>query len=293
MKKLALVLLTLSVLLASGCQSAPGAGETTGLPPLVQPTTQPTEPPAIIETEPAGDLIELPGRVYDVPWQTRQVLEEGGYTFTDSAIPVFLYSQEEVDDAYAKVQAYVQAEFIDADSALRYTEVIGIAPDFIAASEYVSPESRKENRIEKAGWAQENYYSHYMDFDVLLYSDNASNWGEDGFHVYNISLYRDDATDPTGWRVREVMRPVLETAYKNLTKNGAEYLEAYRPLTYEELATLGDMGGRVLFATEMLYQDNTAWVYVYLEESNQIVRKEISYTNIDAYIKPDRPDRPS
>ena len=253
--------------------------------PLVQqPIIPQTQPPTDPEPEPEGNLIEVPGRVYDVPWQDRELLAEGGYTFTDSTIPVFLYSQEEVDDALEKLVAYVQRELMDADGALRYSEILGIAPDFLATSEFLSPESRKAEGIEKSEWAQENYYAHYIDFDVIMRRDNGGNWGEPSIHVYNIGLYRDDATDPTGWRVRIMSRDYREDPYTNLTEDGVSYLEGYRPLTYDELEALGDLGGRVLFAAELLYQENTTWVYIYKEDINEIVRAEVAYSNIGQYI---------
>ena len=279
------LLLIIATLTLAGCQTAPGAESDTELVPLVQqPIIPQTQPPTEPEPEPEGNLIEVPGRVYDVPWQDRELLAEGGYTFTDSTIPVFLYSQEEVDDALEKLVAYVQRELMDADGALRYSEILGIAPDFLATSEFLSPESRKAEGIEKSEWAQENYYAHYIDFDVIMRRDNGGNWGEPSIHVYNIGLYRDDATDPTGWRVRIMSRDYREDPYTNLTEDGVSYLEGYRPLTYDELEALGDLGGRVLFAAELLYQENTTWVYIYKEDINEIVRAEVAYSNIGQYI---------
>lgn len=287
MKKSICLLLTAATLTLAGCQTGPEAETTTAFVPLVQqPTFQQTQPQIETEPQPVGNLIEVPGRVYDVPWQDREVLEEGGFLFTDSTIPLFLYSQEEVDDALEKVNAYIQRELLDSDGALRYSQILGIAPDYMATSEYVSPENRKKEGIDQTEWAQENYYAHYMDFDVILVNDNSSNWNEASIHVYNVGLYRDDATDPTGWRVRILSRDVMQEPYLELTKDGTAYYEAYRPLTFEELDALGDLGGHVLFATEMLYLENTTWVYVYKEDTNEIIRTEVAYSNISAYDAP-------
>ena len=290
MKKTFAVLLLSATVLLAACQSAPVTSTTVPtLTPLVplEPVVTLPEDPDVVATDPPEPILEVPGRVYDVPWQDRVPLAEGGFAFSDSTIPLFLFSPEEIDDALTKVEAYIEKELLSSEGAIRYTDILGIAPDFLASSEFVSPENRKLEGIEKANWAQENYYAHYMDFDVIAYSDNAGNWGESSIHVYNVGLYRDDATDPTGWRVRIMSRNVFEEPYHDLTSldaDGISYLEPYRPLTYEELATLGDFSGRVLFATEMLYQENTTWVYIYLEESNEIIRKEIAYSNVEEFI---------
>ena len=277
-------LILFACLLLTACGAPAESTAPSSLTPLVQvPTGSQTQP---VETTAAPEeIMEVPGRVYDVPWQDRTLSEEGGYLFADSTIPVFLFTQEEIDGALAKLEDYIEKEYMDDEGALRYTMILGIAPDFLAASEYVSPENRKAEGINRAGWAQENYYAHYMDFDVILCADNAGLWGISDVQVFNVSLYRDDATDPTGWRVRTVSGNMMELPYRDLTQDGTEFAEAYRPLNYDELAQLGDLGGTVLFATEMLYQENTTWVYVYMEDTNEIVRKEIARSDPGVYTQ--------
>lgn len=271
MKKL-VFLLILTVLL-SGCQITPSVEPTEDL--WVPPTTQavPTQ-----TTVREGNLIEVPGRVYDVPWQDRQVQSGEGYTFIDSTIPVFLYSQEEYDAALETVEIWARDKLLYSEGALRYHQILGIAPDLMAASETVSPESRKALGINREEWAQENYYAHYLDFDVVAYSPSAILFGETNIHVYNVSLYRDDAAQPGGWRVRQAVRAVMEPPYEDVDDKGNTYPEPYRPLSFDELNTLGQLGGRILFATELLYQENTTWAYVYLEETNEIVCREVAYS---------------
>lgn len=224
-----------------------------------QTITEAYEEPAE-EKYPEGPLLELPGRVYPVEWENEN-------------ISVFLMTEEEYNQVVSVVMDIMEKLKTD-DWVYQDAEILAVSYDPIRTGRLVSPENREETQIYKSDWADENYYAHYAEFDVLVRLPAIESYGEETVQVVQLSLYREDASEMTGvrgWRTRQIIRRFLDLEpYVDETGTADDY----RPLSDAELDSLTSLINEdIIFGVMLLRQEpQVCWVYTYDSETDTVNR---------------------
>lgn len=224
-KVLSILSLILTLALLTGCNLIGQSDNTEPISNLID-ATQGSAHAISTTEEVTGHLVEVPGRVYTIRYDKDMAGSVNDAPILSvTEIQFYRYTQEDLDGAFAAAEKLVSENSIVRENS--YTLRIGLDP-WIAYE--IATESASQG--EHQDWALENYYAHWIGFQVTVeytQTNNVTGEPQQTRITYPIAFYRSKTTDSNLWR-----------AY---IFNYSNSVDPRSFLTREELAAYESLGG--------------------------------------------------